>query len=156
MRRLGPLYFLVLGVFPAYTADAGKVPVIPGNSLGLSGITIPAGTTSAPSPAAPAAVSVAPSVSLPPSVVSIVDPTGSTTGDTKSAGPGLTITVPQTITAVTTLTNAASFTPSQASQAISKINSILSNVDLTPKQAEQMIQLRESMEQRLSPEPTAK
>lgn len=153
MKSVVPAYILMLALFPLTTANAGKVPVIPGNSLGLSGITIPSGTTSAPSPAAPATVSATPSVSLPASVVNVIN---TTTGDAGPTGAAPTITVPQTVTAVTTLTNTASFTPGQASQAISKINSILSNVDLTPKQAEQMIQLREAMEQRLSPEPTTK
>lgn len=133
---------------------AGKVPVITNSSLGINGMTIPSGTTSAPSPAAPAAQSVAPSVSLPPSVMTSVLSNGEGQQGTSGASGGLiSPTTAQVIDAVVTMSSATNFSPEQASAAISKISSILNNVELAPNQSAQLIEFRESLEAAINPQP---
>ena len=128
-------------------AIAGKVAVIPGNSLGLSGITIPQNVTSAPSPAAPSSVSVAPTVALPANVVTLIS--GSDTVNESNSGSaevGVQPTTQQLISVLSTSTGVESFSVNQAQTAINKISSILNNVELDVAQTAQMIELRESFE----------
>ena len=126
---------------------AGKVAVIPGNALGLSGITIPQNVTSAPSPAVPSAVSVAPTVTLPANVVTLI-PGNDTVKDSNAGSTGIVVqpTTQQLISVLSTSTGVDSFSVSQAQTAINKISSILNNVELDAAQTAQMIELRESFE----------
>jgi len=132
-------------------AIAGKVAVIPGNSLGLSGITIPQNVTSAPSPAAPNAVSVAPTVALPMNVLTLIQG-NDTVSESNSGSTGIVVqpTTTQLISVLSTSTGIESFTVSQAQTAINKISSILNNVELDVAQTAQMIELRESFESFIS------
>jgi L-cystine uptake protein TcyP (sodium:dicarboxylate symporter family) len=128
-------------------AIAGKVPVVPGNSLGLSGITIPQNVTSAPSPAVPSAVSTVPTVTLPANVVTLIPGNDSVNeSDSGSAGIVVQPTTQQLISVLSTSTGVESFSLSQAQTAINKISSILNNVELDVAQTAQMIELRESFE----------
>ena len=128
-------------------ATAGKVPVVPGNSLGLSGITIPQNVTSAPSPAVSSAVSVVPTVALPVNVVTLIQGNDSV-NESNSGSAGIVVqpTTQQLISVLSTSTGVESFTVSQAQTAINKISSILNNVELDVAQTAQMIELRESFE----------
>ena len=128
-------------------AIAGKVPVVPGNSLGLSGITIPQNVTSAPSPAVPSAVSTVPTVTLPANVVTLI-PGNDTVNESNSGSTGIVVqpTTQQLISVLSTSTGVESFSLSQAQTAINKISSILNNVELDVAQTAQMIELRESFE----------
>ena len=132
-------------------AIAGKVAVIPGNSLGLSGITIPQNVTSAPSPAAPNAVSVAPTVALPVNVVTLIQG-NDTVSESNSGSTGIVVqpTTTQLISVLSTSTGVESFSVNQAQTAINKISSILNNVELDVAQTAQMIELRESFESFIS------
>ena len=132
-------------------AIAGKVAVIPGNSLGLSGITIPQNVTSAPSPAAPNAVSVVPTVALPMNVVTLIQG-NDTVSESNSGSTGIVVqpTTQQLISVLSTSTGIESFSVSQAQTAINKISSILNNVELDVAQTAQMIELRESFESFIS------
>lgn len=128
-------------------ATAGKVPVVPGNSLGLSGITIPQNVTSAPSPAVPSAVSASPTVTLPANMVTLI-PGNDSVNESNSGSAGIVVqpTTQQLISVLSTSTGVESFTVSQAQTAINKISSILNNVELDVAQTAQMIELRESFE----------
>lgn len=128
-------------------AIAGKVPVVPGNSLGLSGITIPQNVTSAPSPAVPSAVSASPTVTLPANMVTLI-PGNDSVNESNSGSAGIVVqpTTQQLISVLSTSTGVESFTVSQAQTAINKISSILNNVELDVAQTAQMIELRESFE----------
>ena len=129
---------------------AGKVPVIPGQALSLSGITVPTSTSSAPSPAAPAVTSSVPSISLPTSVTNAVlgeSESSQSEKSNNSANQPL-LTIAQTLDAVTRFSDAASFSTDQASKAIGLINSVLINAGLTTAESAQLIQLRESLENR--------
>ena len=132
-------------------AIAGKVPVVPGNSLGLSGITIPQNVTSAPSPAVPSAVSAAPTVTLPANVVTLI-PGNDTVNESSAGSTGIVVqpTTQQLISVLSTSTGIESFSVSQAQTAINKISSILNNVELDVAQTAQMIELRESFESFIS------
>ena len=128
-------------------ATAGKVPVVPGNSLGLSGITIPQNVTSAPSPVVPSAVSAAPTVTLPANVVTLIPQADAPSdGSTGSAEILIQPTTQQLISVLSTNSRVESFSVGQAQTAINKISSILNNVDLDVDQTAQMIELRESFE----------
>ena len=132
-------------------STAGKVPVVPGNSLGLSGITIPQNVTSAPSPAAPSAVSVSPTVALPANVVTLIS--GNDTVNEANPGSAEIVVQPTTqqlISVLSASTEIDSFSVSQAQTAINKISSILNNVELDVAQTAQMIELRESFESFIS------
>lgn len=130
---------------------AGKVPVIPGNSLGLSGITIPQNITSAPSPAAPSGVSVVPTVALPANVVTLI-PVNAAVNESNSSSTEIVVqpTTQQLISVLSTSSRIESFSVSQAQTAIDKISSILNNVELDLAQTAQMIELRESFETLIS------
>jgi len=128
-------------------ATAGKVPVVPGNSLGLSGITIPQNVTSAPSPAVSSAVSASPTVTLPANVLTLIPGNDSVNeSDSGSAGIVVQPTTQQLISVLSTSTGIESFSVNQAQTAINKISSILNNVELDVAQTAQMIELRESFE----------
>ena len=132
-------------------AIAGKVAVIPGNSLGLSGITIPQNVTSAPSAAAPGSVSAASTVTLPANVLTLIPGNDSVNeSNPGSAGTIIQPTTQQLISVISTSTGVESFSVSQAQTAINKISSILNNVELDVAQTAQMIELRESFESFIS------
>jgi hypothetical protein len=128
-------------------ASAGKVPVMAGQAMSLSGLTIPQGNSAAPSPATPAISSSVPSISLPASMTSANQDTSEQSTDSKSASTQPTITVAQTVNAVTSFSDTAAFSTAQASKAIALINSVLGNATLTTNQSAQLIQLREGLEQ---------
>ncbi len=132
---------------------AGKVPVIPGSSLGLSGITIPQNVISAPSPAAPAGPSTVlatPSITLPANVVTLIPQNEATNNNPGSSEIVVQPTTQQLISVLSTSTEITSFSVSQAQTAIGKISSILNNTDLNTAQTAQMIALRESFEMLIS------
>lgn len=132
---------------------AGKVPVVPGSSLGLSGITIPQNVTSAPSPAAPvgpSTVLATPSITLPANVVTLIPQNEATNNNTGSSEIVVQPTTQQLISVLSTSTEITSFSVSQAQTAIDKISSILNNTDLNTAQTAQMIALRESFEMLIS------
>lgn len=128
-------------------AIAGKVAVVPGESIGLNGITMPQNVTSAPSAAAPGSVSAAPTVTLPASVLTLI-PGNDTVNESNSGSTGIVVqpTTQQLISVLSTSTGVDSFSVSQAQTAINKISSILNNVELDAAQTAQMIELRESFE----------
>ena len=128
-------------------ASAGKVPVMAGQSMSLSGLTIPQGNSAAPSPATPAISSSVLSISLPAGMTSANQNTSEQSTDSKSALTQPTITVAQTVNAVASFSDTAAFSTTQASKAIALINSVLGNATLTTSQSAQLIQLREGLEQ---------
>ena len=132
-------------------AIAGKFAVVPGESIGLNGVTIPQNITSAPSPAAPSSVSAAPTVTLPANVLTLIPGNDSVNeSNPGSAGTIIQPTTQQLISVLSTSTGIESFTVSQAQTAINKISSILNNVELDVAQTAQMIELRESFESFIS------
>jgi len=135
----------------AQFAIAGKAAVVPGESIGLNGVTIPQNVTSAPPPAAPGSVSAAPTGTLPANVLTLI-PGNDSVNESNSGSAGIVVqpTTQQLISVISTSTGVESFSVSQAQTAINKISSILNNVELDVAQTAQMIELRESFESFIS------
>jgi len=151
MKKYLGAMVLILNLVSNNQSYAGKVAVVPGNSLGLSGITIPQNISSAPSPATASISSptIAPSVTLPTSVITLLPAEGSETssqGSESTKGISINPTTQQLVTALSEGTDVSAFTVSQAATAINKISSIINNADLTTEQTAALIQLRESFE----------